>query len=165
MTNYNVDQEKALADLGRHIPTYHLIDVWKYLKETFDEIAPSPKEELPINPIHSRVPLKDIKNIHNWEKGFDEGYSYYENGDKARKEGNVDEAIELFDKARYNGYNVPTLYNSYAMAYRKLKDYDNEIAILDEAIERLQAEEKNVYETLIMNLNERRSKAFALKRR
>lgn len=71
-------------------------------------------------------------------------------------------AIELFDKARYNGYNAPALYSSYAMAYRKLKDYDNEIAILDEAIERSKAEKGN-NETRIMEFNERRAKVLALK--
>ena len=53
------------------------------------------------------------------------------------KNGNLALAIELFDKARLNGYNAPALYTSYALAYRKLKDYDNEIAILDEGISRL----------------------------
>ncbi|MGE8077440.1 hypothetical protein [Peribacillus loiseleuriae] len=120
------------------------------------------KEEPVINPIHNRVLLKDIKNLHDWEKGFDEGYPYYEEGDKERKAGNILGAIELFDKARYNGYNAPALYSSYAMAYRKLKDYDNEIAILDEAIERLKAEKSN-NETRIMEFNERRVKALALK--
>ena len=43
-----------------------------------------------------------------------------------RKNGKVDEAIALFDKARYNGYDAPALYDSYAKAYRKIKDYDNE---------------------------------------
>ena len=50
-----------------------------------------------------------------------------------RKNGKVDEAIALFDKARYNGYDAPALYDSYAKAY---KDYDNEILILDEGIMR-----------------------------
>lgn len=53
-----------------------------------------------------------------------------------RKNGKVDEAIALFDKAWYNGYDAPALYDSYAKAYRKIKDYDNEILILDEGIMR-----------------------------
>ena len=36
-----------------------------------------------------------------------------------RKNGKVDEAIALFDKARYNGYDAPALYDSYAKVYRK----------------------------------------------
>lgn len=51
-----------------------------------------------------------------------------------RKNGKVDEAIALFDKARYNGYDAPALYDSYAKAYRKIKDYDNEILILEKEL-------------------------------
>lgn len=160
--NYDIDQEKALSELGGQIPTYHLIDVWKLLKNKFGEFASVTKEEPVINAIHNRVPLKDIKNLNNWEKGFDKGYPYYEEGDKERKSGNILGAIELFDKARFNGYNAPALYSSYARAYRNLKDYDNEIAILDEAIERLKSEVGN-NETRIIEFNERRTKAIALK--
>jgi len=71
-------------------------------------------------------------------------------------------AIELFDKARFNGYNALALYNSYAKAYRELKDYDNEIAILDEAIERMRSEHGN-NETRIIEFNEHRTKALSLK--
>ncbi len=163
--NYEIDQKQALEKLGRNIPTYHLIDVWKYLKEKFGEVETFSMEGIPINPIHNRVPLKEIKNLHDWEKGYDEGMPYLEKGDKERKAGNLEQAIELFDLARYNGYNAPVLYKSYAMTYRKLKDYDNEIAIIDEAIERLRSEKINVSETRIMELKERRAKAFALKQK
>ncbi|POZ56557.1 hypothetical protein LYSIN_01340 [Lysinibacillus sphaericus] len=162
VTNYNNDQEKALGELGRRIPTYHLIDVWKHLKNNFGVFASVSKEEPVINAIHNRVSLKEIKNQNNWEKGFDKGYPLYEKGDIERKSGNILGAIELFDKARFNGYNAPALYSSYAMAYRKIKDYDNEIAILDEAIERMKSEQGN-NETRIMEFNERRKKAIALK--
>ena len=63
-------------------------------------------------------------------------------------------AIELFDKARLNGYAAPALYNSYAMAYRQLKDYSNEIAILDEGIARM-PEQSSAW-------NARRDKAIKL---
>lgn len=163
LTNYELDQKEALEKLGRNIPTYHLIDVWKLLKEKLGEVELDSTEEIAINPIHNRVPLKDIRNLHDWSKGFDEGKPYWDEGDKKRKEGNLEQAIELFDKARYNGYEAPALYNSYAMAYRKLKDYDNEITILDEAMERLQLEKNN--ETTIMKFKERRDKALALKQK
>ncbi|USK63434.1 GIY-YIG nuclease family protein [Peribacillus frigoritolerans] len=162
VTNYEIGQGKALEKLGRNIPTYHLIDVWKFLKEKFGEVETVSTEEITINPIHNRVPLKDIKNLYDWEKGFDEGMPYWEKGDKERKTGNLERAIELFDKARYNGYNAPALYRSYAMTYRKLKNYDNEIAIIDEALERLRSEKINVNE---MELKERRAKALALKQK
>ncbi|MEI4770952.1 GIY-YIG nuclease family protein [Psychrobacillus sp. FJAT-51614] len=163
--NYEKDQEQALEKLGRNIPTYYLIDVWKFLKEKFGEVETISTEDVLINPIHNRVPLKDIKNLNDWERGFDGGMPYWEEGDKERKAGNLERAIELFDIARYNGYNAPALYRSYAMTYRKLKDYDNEIAIIDEAIERLRSEKMNINEIHNMELKERRAKALTLKQK
>ena len=58
---------------------------------------------------------------------------------KVRLQGDIAEAISLFDKARENGYDAPVLYESYEKAYRKNKDYENEIAILIERYERNQA--------------------------
>lgn len=46
-------------------------------------------------------------------------------------------ALNLFDKSRFNGYDAPVLYESYAMLYHSLKDYHNEVEILNEGIERL----------------------------
>ncbi|WP_212667830.1 hypothetical protein [Virgibacillus pantothenticus] len=46
------------------------------------------------------------------------------------------------------------------MAYRKMKDYDNEIAILDEAIERLTKDNEPP-----MKFKERRERAIALKQK
>ncbi|RXZ83886.1 GIY-YIG nuclease family protein [Paenibacillaceae bacterium] len=163
VTNYENDQKQALEKLGRNVPTYHLIDVWKFLKGRFGGVDTVCKEVVPINPIHNRVPLKQIKNRRNWEKGFDQGIPYWEEGDRERKAGNLERALELFDIARYNGYNAPALYTSYAMAYRKLKDFDNEIAIIEEAIERLRLEKNKINETTIMEFKERQAKAFSLK--
>ena len=94
------------------------------------------REDVIIQPIHDRVSLTMVRNKNDWEKGFDEGYPLWEKGDNLRKAGEIEEAIRLFDQARYNGYDAPALYDSYAMAYHKLKDYVNEIDILDEGIER-----------------------------
>ena len=90
-----------------------------------------------INAVHNRVPLNKIKNANNWDKGFEMRYPYWEKGEQARKEGNFKLAIEEFDKARFYGYDAPALYNSYAKTYRQLKDYSNEIVILDEGIARV----------------------------
>ena len=68
------------------------------------------------------------------DEAFNKGYRYWERGEKARMDGDFEVAIELFDKARDIGYTYPAVYESYAKAYRKLKDYNKEIAILDEAI-------------------------------
>ncbi|MEC5424298.1 GIY-YIG nuclease family protein [Virgibacillus sp. C22-A2] len=160
VTNYELDQKQALERLGRNVAVYHLIDVWKLLREKFGDVEIVTEEDLLIQPVHSRVSMNKIKNLHNWEKGFDNGHPHWEKGDKERKAGHLKRAIELFDKARYNGYDAPALYNSYAMTYRKLKDYDNEIAILDEAITRGQADKVK-----IMKWKERLSKAMELKRK
>ncbi|WP_340398415.1 GIY-YIG nuclease family protein [Paenibacillus sp. FSL H8-0079] len=155
VSSVNLDQEKALERLGIHIPVYHLIDVWKLLKEKWDVVETNSVEEIPIYPIHNRVLLQDIKHLNNWEKGFDEGFSYWEEGEIERKKGRLEKAIELFDIARYNGYNAPALYKSYAMSYRKLKDYDNEIAILSEALVRYPS----------LELKERREKSLELRQK
>lgn len=94
------------------------------------------RDDITISPVHNRVQLDCIRNLDDFSKGFKDGYHYWEEGDKLRKAGDIETSISLFDKARYNGYCAPALFTSYAKAYRKLKDYDNEIDILDEAIER-----------------------------
>lgn len=104
------------------------------------------RADVVINPIYSRASLNDICNLNNWDKGFEAGFPYWEQGESARKEGNLDEAIVLFDKARYNGYSAPALYDSYAKAYRQLKDYENEIVILEECIERKVSSDTGVFE-------------------
>src|SRR5699024_2075678 len=65
VTNYETDQKKALKKLGRTIPTSQLLDVRKCLMDKYGEVKMITKEDTPINPIHSRVPLKDIKNLNN----------------------------------------------------------------------------------------------------
>lgn len=92
--------------------------------------------EISINPINNRVPLSNIHNASNRRKGIDKGFSYWRQGENMRKAGSIEASIKLFDEARYNGYCEPALYESYAMAYRKIKDIDNEIDILNEAIDR-----------------------------
>jgi len=115
------------------------------------------REDVIIRPIHNRVSLTMIRNKNNWEKGFDEGYPLWEKGDDLRKAGEIEEAIRFFDQARYNGYDAPVLYDSYAMAYHKLKDYANEIDILDEGIEREKIKNGN-----ISRLKARQDKAILL---
>lgn len=115
------------------------------------------RNDITINPIHNRVPLESIHNLNNWDKGYDEGHQYWEQGDRLRKDGEIETAISLFDKSRYNGYCSIALYESYAMAYRTLKDYDNEISILDEGIKRHKR-----YKIAVEKLKARRNKAIQL---
>ena len=121
-------------------------------------------DELELNPIHNRVPLNKIKNKNNRDKGFDEGFPLFEKGDKIRKQGKIKEAIALFDEARFRGYVSPGLYESYAMAYRKLKDYENEVAILNEGLKRLTKShpDPNIEESQYSRLHSRREKAASL---
>lgn len=113
------------------------IDGKKY--DSVDNVKIEPiitRDMVEVNPINNRCPLSQIKNLGNWEKGFDAGYKYYEKAEIARKDGNLEEAIAMYDKARYNGYDAPALYDGYAMVYHKLKDYDNEIEIIEEFFSR-----------------------------
>lgn len=113
------------------------------------------RDNVVINAMHNRVPLSEIRNLNDWEKGYDEGHIYWEQGEIARKNDQIQQAISLFDKARYNGYDAPVLYDSYAKAYRKIKDYANEIVILEEGMQRITNPASSVYEA-------RRDKAIAL---
>lgn len=65
----------------------------------------------------------------------DTGFKYWEAGDKARINGDLDDALRLFQRAEIVGYNCPALYTSYAMLYRKRKDYKQEIAITEKALQ------------------------------
>lgn len=159
VAGYEEDEANAQERIGRRIPAYHLIDVWKFLKNQFGNAEIPEQEPIEINPVHNRVPLSEIKNMDNWDKAFEEGYKYWVEGDAERKSGNIEKAIQLFDKARYYGYSAPALYKSYAMAYRHLGDLDNEIAILDEAIERYRASKRN-YSINIVQFEDQKRKAI-----
>lgn len=101
------------------------------------KIAPEiTRADVIVNAVNNRCPLREIKNLNDWDKGFQAGFKFWEKGEVARKEGDLDTALSLYDKARYNGYDAPALYESYAMTYRQLKDYDNEIVILEEFLSR-----------------------------
>lgn len=110
-------------------------------KEIDDTVEVKTKEKIKIDQVvltekSERIPLTEIENIDDWDRGFDEGFPFYLEGEDERKAGNIKESIKLFDIAREKGYSAPALYRSYAMAYRKIKDYENEILILQEGIER-----------------------------
>jgi tetratricopeptide (TPR) repeat protein len=137
---YEKVQERAIEKLGRNIPTYHIFDVLNALKDVSVGNTPTTESlNIEIHPIHNRCPWQNIKNLYNESAGFRDGHHFWEFGEKLRLQGNIAEAISLFDKARENGYDAPVLYESYEKAYRKIKDYENEIAILMERYERNQA--------------------------
>ncbi|MDO5568589.1 MAG: exonuclease domain-containing protein [bacterium] len=147
---YQIPIEEVDAILNEELQNKNLSN---YLSEIIIEKSIS-REDIIINPINDRVPLDQIKNLNDWSKGYDEGNELWARGDELRKNGEYCEAIKLFNLSRYNGYNAPVLYESFAMAYHQLKDYDNEIDILEEGIERLHRDNVNV-----RNLITRRDKA------
>ncbi len=93
------------------------------------------REDVVVNAVHSRCPVSQIKNLGNFDKAFDAGFPIYEQAEDLRKSGDIEAAIRLYDKARAVGYVMPALYTSYAKAFRKIKDYENEIVIVEEYME------------------------------
>lgn len=111
------------------------------------------RKMITINPKNSRENLLDV-GVPN-----ETLTNRIEFGNKLRKEGKIDEAIKEFDEARRKGCCHYYLYEWYALAYRKLKDYDNEIDILDEAIMQC---EKGFCNGNVEIFRERRDKAIDL---
>ena len=91
-----------------------------------------------INPNNERVPLNEIRNLNDTNQGYIDGYHFFCTGETYRKSSNLEDAVKEYDKARFNGYCHQALYKSYAMIFHQNKDYDNEIDILDEGIQRFQ---------------------------
>ena len=134
---YDKVQDRALQKLGRNIPTYHIFDVIEALKNvTVDTTPDLDIVDVEINPVHNRCPLSDIRNLNDWHAANVEGSHFAQKGEKLRLQGDIEAAIIYLDKARECGVDV---YECYAKAYRKIKDYDNEIAILMECYERKKA--------------------------
>lgn len=125
----------SASDVKDILLTIHSKDYQKQ-SITIDRDSIIDRSSIEIHPINNRVSVSEIMNLNNIDKGFDMGYPLREKGEEYRKAGDIHKAIDLYDKARYYGYSAPVLFESYAMAFHKLKDYDNEIDILDEGIER-----------------------------
>ena len=107
---YESTQEYLRNNYDRKIPSIHLMDVWKYLKATKQLFLQSISAQAITIQLsgekghNKRCAITEIRNYGDWQKGYEEGSSLCFEGDKAQKEGNLDKAIELFDKARYCGY-------------------------------------------------------------
>ena len=81
-----------------------------------------------------RCPLTDVQNLGNLSAGYEQGAAYYYQGELLRKAGKIEDALVLYNKARYNGYVAPALYDEYIVAYRKLQNFSAELEIIDEYI-------------------------------
>ena len=105
------------------------------------------KDDVVICAKNDRCPLSAIRNFGDWDAGYREGSPFYFDGEEKRKAGQYEEAIRLFDQARYYGYEAPALYESYAKLYRQIKDYENEVAIIEEFLSRNTYGRENEYRT------------------
>lgn len=65
---------------------------------------------------------------------YEPGLALWEKGESFRKNGSLESALLFFNRARDAGYTSPSLYESYAMLYRKMGDFESEISILEEGI-------------------------------
>ena len=119
------------------------------------------KKSSSVKKSNERIPISEIPE--DWDEGYKKGHPFWEKGEEARKAGNYEKAIELYNRARNNGYLAPALYKSYAMVYRKIKDKDGEIAILEEGIDRMKVvnDKKGNFTTGIRDLNKLLEKAKA----
>jgi len=163
VTNYDINMERAQKELNRKIPVYHLIDVWRLLNDSFGNINTDDDSFVEVHPENNRVPIEQILHV-DFDTGYKNGVDLWYKGETLQKSGQLDEAIKLLDQARYQGYSAPALYNTYAVIYRKLKDYDNEIDILREAITRFRQAEFGGVTEKVLRYQERLDKAIELKR-
>ena len=143
VVNYEVNMKNAEERIGCKIPCYHLMDVWKYLKQlslpSHEDLSYSFNS---LRSSYNRIPIEKIKNLNDFDKAFDQGFPLFQKGQKLRKQGEIEQAIALYDRARALGYDAPALYNEYSKAFRSLKQYADEILILEEAILRSSQEDK-----------------------
>ncbi len=82
----------------------------------------------------------------SWEPITDDFSQRNLKGIELEKKGNVDEAIEIYEKLAKEGFDGSHPYNRLAIIYRRQKQYDEEIRVLERAIE--------VYNVLSRSLDE-----------
>lgn len=89
------------------------------------------REDVTINAHFDRSPLESIIVVDDWD---DELFKIVLSGEEHRKSKQYMEALSDYEKARASGWIRQDIYTSFAQTYHALKDYDNEIVILDEGI-------------------------------
>lgn len=89
------------------------------------------------------------------EKFIEAGFNAYSNREYLKM-------IEFFDKARELGYDGPGMYYYYAVGCRKLKQYQKELDILNEAILKCEASEKKTYKTRAKEFIKRKERVIEL---
>lgn len=84
----------------------------------------------------TRCGIPAIRNQRDFDAGYRQGSPSYYAAEELRKVGRYDDAIIMLNKARALGYEAPALYTAYVTIYRKLKDYRQELAMIDEFLSR-----------------------------
>ena len=88
--------------------------------------------DVEINAVHNRCPFETIVvKEYSWDDNI---FEKWRRGEELRQAGQHLEAIAVYEECRSDGLIVPYLYTGFAKAYHSLKDYDNEIVILEEGI-------------------------------
>lgn len=96
---------------------------------------PQPKIQEPININRQDEKAQEQAKLNaEFDKGFQQGFPYYEEGEKYRKAKEYEKALEQYDIAKSKGYSAPALYRGYVRVYKQLKEYDKAIAFIDEVI-------------------------------
>ena len=124
LLNYKLStliQELEIADMQSHRAMSDVYQTHVLFQKCKNQIAKFPDAEI----------LDEADELS--DKEFQRCYSLWSKGEAERINGNIETALKLFDKAHEAGYTYPAIYESYAKAYRNLKDYKREIAILEEA--------------------------------
>ena len=83
----------------------------------------------------NRCPLSDVLPADDYAS-VQKGMDYWTQGDVLKRISNFEDALLLYNKARYYGYNAPALYESYAVAFRKMGRFQDEVDILNECLAR-----------------------------
>lgn len=99
------------------------VDIGRWIKEFRWEKTYSPDHVA--QPTHPSI--SDIDAY--WQ-----GHEYWRQGETARMAEDFESAFQMYDKARDKGFRTAAIYESYAKIYRKRKDYESEILILEEGI-------------------------------
>lgn len=132
LNRYEDFQEKYKTKVGREIPVYHLVDVWKFLKKLNYKVS---KKIYNINPNNNRIPLEDCNVIDDLSEEWQQLEKKLYDADKYISDKKYKEAIVMLDEIRAAGYNYPQLYDSYVKSFIGIEDYDNAICIINEELE------------------------------
>ena len=83
----------------------------------------------------NRCPLEDVQPSTDYVS-VQKGMEYYNQGEDLKRIGQLEDALILYNKARYYGYNSPALYENCAVTLRKLGRLADEVDILNEYLAR-----------------------------